>query len=154
MAIEIERKFLLRNADWRKGAIGTNYRQGYLSIDPERTVRVRIAGDQGYLTIKGKTVGMSRAEFEYSIPLAEATQLLDTLCLRPLIEKVRYCVPYAKHLWEIDEFAGENEGLILAEVELETHDQKVDLPPWVGKEVTTDPRYYNASLTQNPYRDW
>ncbi|OEU61081.1 MAG: adenylate cyclase [Desulfuromonadales bacterium C00003094] len=154
MAIEIERKFLLRNADWRKGAIGTNYRQGYLSIDPERTVRVRIAGDQGYLTIKGKTVGMSRAEFEYSIPLAEATQLLDTLCLRPLIEKVRYCVPYAKHLWEIDEFAGENEGLILAEVELETHDQQVDLPPWVEKEVTTDPRYYNASLTQNPYRDW
>ncbi len=154
MAIEIERKFLLRNADWRKGATGTNYRQGYLSIDPERTVRVRIAGDQGYLTIKGKTEGMSRAEFEYSIPLAEATQLLDTLCLRPLIEKVRYCVPYASHLWEIDEFAGENEGLILAEVELETHDQPVDLPPWAGKEVTTDPRYYNSSLSQNPYRDW
>ncbi len=154
MAIEIERKFLLRNADWRKGSTGTNYRQGYLSIDPERTVRVRIAGDQGYLTIKGKTEGMSRAEFEYSIPLAEATQLLATLCLRPLIEKIRYCVPYADRIWEIDEFAGENEGLILAEVELETSDQQVELPPWAGKEVTTDPRYYNSSLSQNPYRDW
>jgi CYTH domain-containing protein len=154
MAIEIERKFLLRNADWRKDAIGISYRQGYLSIDPERTVRVRVAGDQGYLTIKGKTEGMSRSEFEYFIPLADATQLLDTLCLRPLIEKVRYCVPYAGCLWEIDEFAGENKGLILAEVELETCDQQVELPPWAGKEVTTDPRYYNASLSQNPYRNW
>ncbi len=154
MAIEIERKFLLRNDDWRSGAVGTSYRQGYLTIDPERTVRVRIAGDQGFLTIKGKTEGMSRSEFEYCIPLADATQLLDTLCLRPLIEKVRYCVPYADCLWEIDEFAGENAGLILAEIELETSDQQVELPLWVGKEVTTDPRYYNASLSQNPYRNW
>jgi len=154
MAIEIERKFLVRNADWRLGAIGTNYRQGYLSIDPERTVRVRIAGDKGFLTIKGKTEGMSRSEFEYPIPLAEAAQLLDTLCLHPLIEKVRYCVNYAGHLWEIDEFSGDNEGLILAEVELETSDEQVELPPWAGEEVTSDTRYYNACLSQNPYRDW
>lgn len=154
MAIEIERKFLVRNDDWRPGAIGTSYRQGYLTIDPERTVRVRIAGDQGFLTIKGKTEGMSRSEFEYPIPLDDAAQLLDTLCLKPLIEKVRYCVTYAKQLWEIDEFAGDNAGLILAEVELETSDQQVELPPWAGEEVTSDARYYNASLSQTPYRDW
>jgi CYTH domain-containing protein len=154
MALEIERKFLVRNADWRRGAIGTNYRQGYLTIDPERTVRVRIAGDKGYLTIKGKTEGMTRSEFEYPIPLSDATQLLDNLCLRPLIEKVRYCVTYAGNLWEIDEFAGDNDGLIVAEVELDSSDQQVDLPQWAGEEVTTDPRYYNASLSQHPYRNW
>ena len=154
MAVEIERKFLVRNDDWRQGAVGTNYRQGYLSIDPERTVRVRIAGDKGFLTIKGKTEGMSRSEFEYPIPLEEAAQLLDALCLRPMIEKIRYCVTYAGNLWEIDEFAGENEGLILAEIELATSDQQVELPPWAGEEVTSDARYYNASLSQIPYRDW
>lgn len=154
MAIEIERKFLVRNDDWRSGAVGTSYRQGYLTIDPERTVRVRIAGDQGFLTIKGITEGMSRSEFEYPIPLEEASQLLDTLCLRPLIEKVRYCVTYAGTLWEIDVFAADNAGLILAEVELESSDQQVELPPWAGEEVTSDARYYNASLSQTPYRNW
>lgn len=154
MAIEIERKFLVRSNEWRKDAVGTPYRQGYLTTDPERTVRVRLAGDKGFLTIKGKTEGMSRCEFEYPIPVAEASELLDTLCLSPLIEKIRYCVKYAEHLWEIDEFAGENAGLILAEVELDSSDQLVELPPWVGEEVTTDPRYYNASLSQTPYQSW
>ncbi|APG26762.1 adenylate cyclase [Syntrophotalea acetylenivorans] len=154
MAIEIERKYLVRSDKWRKEAVGTAYRQGYLTVDPERTVRVRIAGDKGFLTIKGKTEGISRSEFEYSIPLAEATQLLDTLCLRPLIEKVRYKVNYSQHLWEIDVFAGVNEGLVLAEVELESSDDQVELPPWAGKEVTSDPRYYNASLSKFPYQSW
>lgn len=154
MAVEIERKFLVRSDDWRKGAVGTSYRQGYLTIDPERTVRVRIAGDKGFLTIKGKTEGMTRSEFEYPIPLAEASQLLDALCLRPLIEKIRYCVNYAGHLWEIDEFAGDNNGLILAEVELDSCDEQVELPPWAGEEVTEDHRYYNSSLSQTPYQSW
>lgn len=154
MAIEIERKFLVHGDEWRKDAVGTAYRQGYLTVDPERTVRVRIAGDKGFLTIKGKTEGISRSEFEYSIPFAEATHLLDSLCLRPLIEKVRYCVNYADRLWEIDEFAGDNSGLILAEVELESSDAQVELPPWAGEEVTSDPRYYNASLSQSPYQSW
>ncbi|MEZ4485135.1 MAG: CYTH domain-containing protein [Syntrophotaleaceae bacterium] len=154
MAIEIERKFLVRDNSWRQGAVGTTYRQGYLSVDPERTVRVRIAGDQGFLTIKGKTVGMTRSEFEYPIPLADAAQMLDTLCLRPLIEKTRYCVTYSGRTWEVDEFDGDNRGLILAEVELESSGQQVELPSWAGQEVTEDPRYYNASLSRHPYRSW
>lgn len=154
MAIEIERKFLVCGDSWRQGATGTTYRQGYLSLAPERTVRVRIAGDRGILTIKGKTVGMARSEFEYPIPLAEAAQLLDELCLRPLIEKTRYKVPYGGKTWEIDVFSGDNRGLILAEVELDSCDEPVELPPWAGQEVTADPRYYNASLSQSPYRNW
>jgi adenylate cyclase len=154
MAIEIERKFLVRDDSWRQDANGTAYRQGYLNFDPERTVRVRIAGDKGFLTIKGKTEGMARSEFEYPIPLEEAAQLLDTLCLRPLIEKTRYCVTYGGRTWEIDEFDGDNRDLILAEIELESSDEQVELPPWAGHEVTDDPRYYNASLSRTPYRNW
>ncbi len=154
MAIEIERKFLVSDDSWRQNAQGTTYRQGYLTIDPERTVRVRIAGDQGFLTIKGKTEGMARSEFEYPIPLEDAIQLLDSLCLRPLIEKTRYCVTYGGRTWEVDEFDGDNRDLILAEVELAASDEQVDLPPWAGLEVTDDPRYYNASLSRTPYRTW
>lgn len=154
MPIEIERKFLVRGDSWRQGAQGTSYRQGYLTVDPERTVRVRIAGDKAFLTIKGKTEGMARAEFEYPIPVAEAAQLLDSLCLRPQIEKVRYRVSYGGHIWEVDEFDGDNKGLIMAEVELESSDQQVELPPWAGEEVTDDPRYYNASLTRSPFTTW
>jgi len=117
-------------------------------------VRVRIAGDEGFLTIKGKTEGMARNEFEYPIPLTEAALLLDQLCLRPLIEKTRYTLEYGGRTWEIDEFNGDNRGLILAEVELDSIDEQVELPPWVGDEVTGDQRYYNASLIQNPYRNW
>lgn len=154
MAIEIERKFLVNGESWRHDATGTSCRQGYLTVDPERTVRVRIAGENAFLTIKGKTEGMSRSEYEYPIPLNDAAQLLDNLCLLPLIEKIRYRIGYGGRIWEVDEFDGDNSGLILAEVELESSDAHVELPPWAGKEVTSDPRYYNASLSQSPYRTW
>ena len=154
MPIEIERKFLVQDDSWRQGAQGTSYRQGYLTVDPERTVRVRIAGEKAFLTIKGKTEGMTRSEFEYPIPVEEAAQLLDNLCLLPLIEKVRYRISYGGRIWEVDEFDGDNRGLILAEVELEADDDHVELPPWAGEEVTSDSRYYNASLSRTPYRSW
>ncbi|MHB1399999.1 MAG: CYTH domain-containing protein [Trichloromonadaceae bacterium] len=154
MAEEIERKFLVSNDSWRPGASGTLFRQGYLSTDPERTVRVRLEGERGVLTIKGLSRGIRRAEFEYPIPAAEAAVLLDTLCLQPLIEKTRYRVEHAGHLWEIDEFAGDNAGLLLAEVELSSEDEAVELPLWVGAEVSSDPRYFNANLIRHPFRRW
>jgi CYTH domain-containing protein len=154
MPIEIERKFLVVSEGWRHGVTGTLFRQGYLCTDPERTVRVRLAGDRGTLTIKGKTEGISRAEFEYPIPAAEVADMLDRLCLRPLIEKKRYRLEHAGRVWEIDEFFGDNEGLILAEVELESEEALLELPPWIGREVSDDPRYYNASLVQHPYSKW
>lgn len=153
MAQEIERKFLVNDESWR-GAAGTLYRQGYLSTDPERTVRVRLEGSRGVLTIKGPTRGLARAEFEYPIPAAEAAALLDSLCLRPLIEKTRYRIDFAGHTWEIDEFAGDNAGLVLAEVELASAGEAVELPPWAGKDVSDDPRYYNANLVHHPFRSW
>jgi len=155
MAVEIERKFLLADDSWKDGArLGILYRQGYLSLDPARTVRIRIAGDRGFLTIKGASEGASRAEFEYPIPLVDARLLLDVLCHQPLIEKYRYRVEHVGLVWEIDEFGGANEGLVLAEVELEHPDQNVELPPWVGEEVTGDRRYYNAWLSQHPFTGW
>jgi adenylate cyclase len=154
MKLEIERKFLLKNEDWRKGATGTRYRQGYLCTDPGRTVRVRVGGDTAILAIKGEGDGLSRPEYEYPIPAEEATALLDNLCLHPLVEKNRYRVPFAGMVWEIDEFFGANAGLLLAEVELERVDQKVPLPPWIGLEVTGDRRYYNAWLARHPYSTW
>jgi CYTH domain-containing protein/phosphohistidine phosphatase SixA len=154
MAIEIERKFLVKAEGWRRRAAGKTYRQGYLSVDPERTVRVRIAGEEGFLTIKGKTEGMARSEFEYPIPLTDAAHLLDSLCMHPLIEKTRYSLEFEGRTWEIDEFGGDNLGLVLAEVELDSENEQVILPPWVGEEVTGDRRYYNASLIQNPFSKW
>ena len=154
MAQEIERKFLVRGKDWRHGAVGVEYRQGYLSLRPERTVRVRVAGDRGWLTIKGKPVGARRAEFEFEIPLADALAMLQTLCEQPLIEKTRYRVVHGTATWEIDEFHGDNEGLCVAEIELGQEDELFDLPAWAGAEVTDDPRYANASLVREPYRDW
>lgn len=154
MPQEIERKFLVLNDDW-KALVSGHYalQQGYLSSVPERTVRVRIKGDKGILTIKGKTEGIARAEFEYEIPLAEARDLL-VLCEKPLIEKVRYEVPFGDHLWEIDVFEGENQGLVVAEVELKNAAETPKLPEWLGKEVSDDPRYYNASLIRHPYTRW
>lgn len=154
MATEIERKFLVRNNAWKEFAQGISCRQGYLAADKERTVRVRVAGSKGFLTIKGLTSGTARAEFEYEIPVGEAEIILSTLCRKPLIEKIRYCVEYAGLVWEIDEFIGENAGLIIAEVELESEDQKVDLPDWAGAEVSDDPRYFNANLIDNPFKNW
>lgn len=154
MGLEIERKFLVRDPSVLEGLTGTRYRQGYLSTNPERTVRVRVAGDRGSLTIKGISRGPSRAEFEYPIAVSEAAQLLDELALRPLIEKTRYRLEHAGRTWEIDVFEGENAGLVVAEVELPTADASLVLPAWVGAEVTDDPRYFNASLVDHPYREW
>ena len=153
MGFEIERKFLVRDPSVLEGRTGIAYRQGYLSLDPSRTVRVRQAGEHGFLTVKGRDHGGSRAEFEYEIPLDEAGALLD-LCERPLIDKTRYRIDHASLTWEVDVFHGANDGLIVAEVELERADQPVDLPDWVGDEVTSDPRYYNANLAARPYRSW
>jgi len=154
MGQEIERKFLVVGEAWRAGARGERFRQGYLSSTKERTVRVRVHGDSAALTIKGPPEGLSRAEFEYVIPRADAEALLDTLCERPLIEKTRWFVDFGGLTWEIDEFAGENAGLVVAEVELESEDQPIDLPPWTGAEVTHDARYQNASLVRYPYSLW
>ncbi|NCF70032.1 MAG: CYTH domain-containing protein, partial [Chloroflexi bacterium] len=133
---------------------GTVYRQGYLSTVKERTVRVRTIGQKGYLTIKGITVGATRLEFEYEIPVAEANEMLDTLCERPLIEKTRRIIEHAGFIWELDEFFGVNAGLVIAEVELESEDTIFEKPPWIAMEVTDDPRYFNANLVANPYSIW
>ncbi len=153
MSKEIERKFLVKGNGWREGEAKT-FRQGYLSTVKERTVRVRAAGDKAYLTIKGLTQGATRAEYEYAIPVKDAEEMLDTLCERPLIEKRRYVVEHAGLTWEVDEFFGENAGLVIAEVELESEEQPFDKPPWVGDEVTHDPRYFNANLVAHPYSKW
>lgn len=154
MGKEIERKFLLKDSGWRGLAAGTLYRQGYLSTVIDRVVRVRTIGDHAYLTVKGISTSITRMEFEYEIPLADANDMLDHLCEKPLIEKTRYAIPYQGHIWEVDEFHGENAGLIVAEVELEDESQEFRLPPWVGEEVSDDPRYYNANLVERPYTTW
>jgi adenylate cyclase len=153
MGREIERKFLVKGDAWRR-AEGTAYRQGYLSSDPERVVRVRTVADKGYLTIKGIARQASRLEFEYEIPVREANTLLHELCERPLIEKKRYKVEHSGLTWEIDEFFAENEGLVIAEVELQSEDQAFIKPTWVGQEVTGDSRYFNSNLIKNPFTKW
>lgn len=154
MGVEIERKFLVRDDAWREVADqGTVFRQGYLGADAERTVRVRLAGERAWLTIKGMSHGARRAEFEYAIPAADAQQLL-ALCLPTVIDKTRYRVPHAGHTWEVDVFAGANAPLVVAEVELTHDDEAVQLPRWVGDEVTGDPRYQNSQLSRQPYNTW
>lgn len=154
MGIEIERKFLVKGDEWRKLADGILYRQGYLSTVKERTVRVRTIGKTGYLTIKGLTVGTTRLEFEYQIPFTESNEMLDKLCEKPIIEKYRHRIEYAGLFWEVDEFLGENEGLIFAEVELSSEDQEINKPDWIGAEVSSDPRYFNSNLISFPYSKW
>lgn len=154
MGKEIERKFLVKSNEWKSLAKGTSYRQGYLSTVKERTVRVRTIDDKGFLTIKGITVGATRVEYEYDIPAVEADYMLSNLCEQPLIEKNRYKIDFAGLVWEVDEFCGQNDGLIVAEVELTSEDQKIDLPAWIGDEVTSDPRYFNANLTKHPFKNW
>ena len=154
MGVEIERKFLLVGDDWRALAEPVLLRQGYLCSDPQRTVRVRIEGALGTITIKGKSVGATRGEWEYPIPVAEAAELLDQLCERPLIEKYRRRVKLGEHVWEVDEFLGENAGLAVAEIELPSEEAPFDRPHWVGAEVTGDKRYYNSSLIRFPYSQW
>ncbi|BAY65228.1 adenylate cyclase [Calothrix brevissima NIES-22] len=154
MAAEIERKFLVKDDSWRKLAEGSRYVQGYISTAKQATVRVRIVGNQGYLTIKGATVQYSRSEFEYPIPVADAQEMLDTLCDRPLIEKTRYKIAYGNLIWEIDEFEGVNKGLIIAEVELTNEKQQIELPDWIGEEVSDNPKYYNSNLVKHPFSQW
>ena len=154
MGIEIERKFLLKNDVWRDFAEGVYYRQGYLNSTSERTVRVRTINEKGFLTIKGVADGATRLEFEYEIPKDECNIMLDDLAEKPVIEKNRYKVYYKGLVWEIDEFFGENRGLIVAEVELESEDQKFEIPEWVGEEVTGDSRYFNSNLINHPYTKW
>ena len=152
MGVEIERKFTVR-ADFCPQGAGTEMAQGYLSRDPQRTVRVRLAGGRGYLTVKGETRGMVRAEYEYEIPPSDARAML-ALCDPPLVEKTRYVVDAAGRRWEVDVFHGANDGLVVAEVELPSEMAEVTLPAWVEREVTGEKRYYNSSLIVHPYHSW
>ncbi len=152
MGVEIERKFLVQGEGWKQGQ-GQYLNQGYLSRDPARTVRVRIAGESAWLTIKGASVGASRAEFEYPIPLGDAQALLK-LADGPCVEKIRYIVPHAGMNWEVDEFLGANVGLVVAEIELQNESQTFESPPWLGSEVTEDPRYFNSQLAAHPFTHW
>jgi CYTH domain-containing protein len=154
MPKEIERKFLVKGNKWRRLAKGIFYRQGYLSTDIERTVRVRLIGEQGFITIKGKTSGATRNEFEYQIPLADAELMLKELCKRPIIEKERFKITHGDLIWEVDEFWGQNKGLIVAEVELSDENQTIDVPDWIGEEVTTDAKYLNVNLVKAPFNTW
>jgi adenylate cyclase len=154
--IEIERKFLVKSNDFKQQAfIHNKIAQGYLSSVPERTVRVRIKGEKGFITIKGisQQSGMSRFEWENEIPLEEALELLK-LCEKGKIEKTRYEIKLGNHIYEVDEFYGENEGLLLAEIELNSENETFEKPDWLGDEVTNDKRYYNAYLSKNPFKDW
>lgn len=153
MAVEVERKFLVTSQSWRDGASACDIRQGYLCLGKDATVRIRIAGPDAFITVKSKTEGLSRAEYEYKIPMADAHAMLDDLCAHPLIEKTRYSLTHAGKLWTVDVFGAGNAGLVVAEVELAHPDEKVVLPPWVGEEVTHDPRYRNSALVTAPLGD-
>lgn len=154
MAKEIERKFLVKSLEWKEQTEGILYRQGYLNSLKERTVRIRTINEKAFITIKGITVGVSRLEFEYEIPFADAKQMLNELVEKPIIEKYRYKLKQGDLMWEVDEFLGENEGLIVAEVELKDAQQTFVKPAWLGEEVSSDPRYFNSNLVLNPYKNW
>lgn len=155
MAKEIEKKFLVVGDKWREGAKGTHYRQGYLNSVKERTVRIRTINDKAFLTVKGLTVSCTRMEFEYEIPYEDCVKMLDELAEKPIIEKTRYKIPAGNGLtWEIDEFHGVNEGLIVAEIEIPSEDAEFTKPDWIGEEVSSDPRYFNSNLVAHPYTTW
>ncbi|MEH2296818.1 CYTH domain-containing protein [Nostoc sp.] len=154
MAKEIERKYLVRGDSWRGLAEGSVYRQGYIATQDKATVRIRIVGEKSYLTIKGPNIKYSRLEFEYAIPVEDAQEILETLCERPFIEKIRYKIESGGLIWEIDEFDGVNKGLILAEVELSDENQQIELPTWIGEEVSDDSRYFNSNLVKHPFSQW
>jgi len=153
MPLEIERKFLVNPKKWQPNDEGTQLKQAYLSLAPNPTVRVRIAGDKAFLTIKGRSENISRPEFEYEIPVAEASGMLKLAISEP-VEKIRYEVMHEGCLWEVDVFSGKNDGLILAEIELESEDQKFTVPDWILKEVSDDSRYYNSFLSERPFSEW
>lgn len=159
MAVEIERKFLVATDAWRFDARGerregVRFRQGYLPGTDAATVRVRLEGERGVLTIKARGDGLARLEYEYTIPTQDAVELLDKVCTQPQIDKIRYRVNVGEHVWEVDEFLGDNAGLVVAEVELDAEDERFTLPEWVGAEVTDDPRYLNVNLARHPFRAW
>lgn len=155
MATEIERKFLLHDDSWRQHAAKTKrYRQGYLANNNNCSVRLRVAGETAHLNIKTAVLDIHRTEYEYAIPKTDAEEMLEQLCAGHLIDKTRYFVPYAGHTWEIDVFEGENDGLILAEIELSHRDESFQHPPWLGREVSDDPRYYNVYLAEHPFKTW
>ncbi|MCU0437012.1 MAG: CYTH domain-containing protein [Raineya sp.] len=155
MGLEIERKFLVQPDIWDKlpKEKGEFYKQGYISTEPSKTIRVRLTEQSAFITIKGSSQGFSRMEFEYSILQEDAKQLLDNFCLN-IISKIRYKILYQSHLWEVDVFLEDNEGLIIAEIELESETDLFELPSWIKEEVTTDERYYNSYLSQNPFQTW
>lgn len=155
MGIEIERKFIVHKDLWKKEipTQSTAIRQGYLLADPDKTIRIRVAGDQGYLTVKGRAKGLSRLEFEYPIPAGEANELIDHFSVGR-IEKIRHYVNYEGKLWEVDEFKGDNEGLHIAEIELTSAEEFFEKPEWIAEEVTMDTRYLNANLAKSPFKQW
>ena len=154
MAKEIERKFLVNQELWQAQDAGIHFKQGYLSTQKERVVRVRIEGSIAKLTIKGATTGITRAEFEYTIPLEDAATLLDQLCEQPLIDKHRHKEVHGGKIWEIDVFHGLNAGLVIAEIELSSEDEAFETPAWAIREVSSDPRYYNSNLLKHPFSAW
>ena len=155
MAIEVEHKFLLANDDWKAEVThSVSYRQGYLSAQPTSSIRVRTSNEQAWLNIKSATIGTHRHEYEYEIPLADADEILNNLCKKPLVEKTRYFVQHDKHTWEIDVFLGDNQGLCVAEIELSEVGEAFVKPSWLGAEVTHDLRYYNNNLSNLPYSQW
>jgi adenylate cyclase len=155
MGIEIERKFLVDKIKWEKfeKPKGENYRQGYLISDPTKTIRIRQTSKKGFLTIKGISVGASRAEFEYEIPIDDATELLNKFAESEL-SKIRYTVLFKEKIWEVDQFLGDNEGLVVAEIELESEEETFIIPDWIGSEVTSEKIYFNSNLTQFPFKVW
>ena len=154
MAKEIERKYLVTSTEWKSLSEKKLYRQGYLAINNGGVVRVRTVADKGYLTIKSQRNNLTRDEFEYEIPFEDAEYMLENLCIKPLVEKYRTKINYNGMVWEVDDFIGENEGLVIAEIELEYENQQIDLPNWLGVEVTNDPKYYNSNLVNMPYCKW
>ena len=154
MGVEIEHKFLVRGDAWKAQGEPVLIRQGYLSSHPERVVRVRIYGDEAFMTIKSKSVGISRGEWEYPLPLADAQEFLERLCEQPIIEKYRRRIGHGGFTWEVDEFLGVNAGLVVAEIEVPSEDQAFERPDWVGDEVTDDPRYLNSNLISHPFSAW
>ena len=155
MAIEIEHKFLLLNNDWRQNiTCSVQYQQGYLSSEASSSIRVRISNEKAWLNIKSATIGTHRHEYEYEIPLQDASEIINNLCCKPIIKKTRYNVVNDKNTWEIDEFHDENNGLVIAEIELKEIGESFLKPHWLGEEVTQDVRYYNNNLAINPYSKW
>ena len=154
MGIEIERKFLVQSDAWRGLVEGVSYRQGYITVGPPTAVRARIMGDKAVLTIKQATSAIVRDEFEYAIPVDEAWTIIRRLCGQRVVEKTRYKIPVGSVVWEVDEFHGLNEGLVIAEVELLDEHQRIEKPDWVGEEVSGDSRYLNTCLSEHPYTEW